>query len=49
MARRGFFTPPFLHIDDIASELKGFTISQQGNFECGAWFEAVKKSSGNLA
>jgi SAM-dependent methyltransferase len=42
MARRGFFTPPFLHIDDIASELEGFTIRQQGNFECCAWFEAVK-------
>ena len=42
MARRGFFTPPFLHIDDIASELEGFTIRQQGDFECCAWFEAVK-------
>jgi len=48
MARRGFFTPPFLHIDDIASELEGFTISQQGNFECGAWFEAVKKAVATL-
>lgn len=42
LARRGFFTPPFLHIDDIASELEGFTIRQQGNFEACAWFEAVK-------
>jgi SAM-dependent methyltransferase len=42
LARRGFFSPPFLHIDDIASELEGFTIRQQGNFECCAWFEAVK-------
>jgi SAM-dependent methyltransferase len=42
MSRRGFFTPPFLHIDDIASELEGFTIRNQGNFECCAWFEAVK-------
>jgi SAM-dependent methyltransferase len=42
MSRRGFFTPPFLHIDDIASELEGFTIHNQGNFECCAWFEAVK-------
>ena len=42
MARLGFFTPPFLHIDDIASELEGFTIHNQGNFECGVWFEAVK-------
>ncbi len=41
-ARRGFFSPPFLHIDDIASELEGFTIRQQGNFESCAWFEAVK-------
>ena len=44
MARRGFFTPPFLHIDDIASELEGFTIRNQGNFECGAWFEAIKRA-----
>ncbi len=42
MARRGFFTLPFLHIDDIASELEGFTIRRQGNFESCAWFEAVK-------
>jgi len=42
MARLGFFTPPFLHIDDIASQLQGFTIHNQGNFECCAWFEAVK-------
>jgi SAM-dependent methyltransferase len=42
LARRGFFTPPFFHIDDIASELGGFTIRQQGNFESCAWFEAVK-------
>ena len=26
----------------MASELEGFTIRNQGNFECGAWFEAVK-------
>lgn len=42
VARRGFFSPPFFHIDDIASELEGFTIRQQGNFESIAWFEAVK-------
>jgi len=48
MARRGFFTPPFLHIDDLASELEGFTIRQQGNFECCAWFEAVKKAVATL-
>jgi SAM-dependent methyltransferase len=42
LARRGFFSPPFLHIDDIASELEGFTIRQQGSFESCAWFEAVK-------
>jgi SAM-dependent methyltransferase len=41
-ARRGFFSPPLLHIDDIASELEGFTIRQQGNFESCVWFEAVK-------
>ena len=42
LARRGYFSPPLLHIDDIASELEGFTIRQQGNFECCVWFEAVK-------
>lgn len=42
LARRGFFSLPLLHIDDIASELGGFTIRQQGNFESCAWFEAVK-------
>jgi SAM-dependent methyltransferase len=48
LARRGFFTPPFFHIDDIASELEGFTISQQGQFESVAWFEAVKNESVNV-
>jgi SAM-dependent methyltransferase len=42
LARRGFFSLPLLSIDDIASELEGFTIRQQGNFESCAWFEAVK-------
>ena len=42
LARRGFFSPPFLHIDDIASELEGFTIRQQGNIKSFAWFEAAK-------
>ena len=42
MARRGFFTLPLLHIDEIASELEGFTIRRQGNFESCVWFEAVK-------
>ena len=48
LARRGFFTPPFLHLDDIASELEGFTIRNQGNFECCAWFEAVKEAAAIL-
>ena len=43
VARRGFFSTPLLHIDDIASELEGFTIRRQDNFESCAWFEAVKK------
>ena len=46
LARRGYFSPPLLHIDDIASELEGFTIRNQGNFECCAWFEAVKNGRG---
>ena len=41
--RRGFFSPPFFHIDDIASQLEGFTINRQGNLKSVAWFEAVKK------
>ena len=45
LAGRGFFTPPFLRLDDIASELEGFSIRQLGNFECCAWFEAVKDNS----
>ena len=48
LARRGYFSPPLLHIDEIASELEGFTIRQQGNFECCAWFEAVKKAVATL-
>ena len=40
-ARRGYFTPPFLHVDAIASELEGFTIRRQGNVKSIAWFEAV--------
>jgi SAM-dependent methyltransferase len=42
LAPRGFFSLPLLHIDDIASELEGFTIREQDNFESCAWFEAVK-------
>ena len=42
LARGGFFTPPFPHIDDIFSELEGFAIRQQRTWECAAWFEAVK-------
>jgi ubiquinone/menaquinone biosynthesis C-methylase UbiE len=45
LARRGFFTPPFFHIDEIAAELEEFTICRQGNFESCAWFEAVKNES----
>ena len=40
--RRGFFSSPFFHIDDIGSQLEGFTISRQGNIKSLAWFEAVK-------
>ena len=44
MVRRGFFTPPFFHIDDIASQFQGFTIGRQGNIKSFVWFEAVKKA-----
>lgn len=40
--RRGFFSSPFLHIDDLASELEGFTIRRQGNVKSFAWFEAIQ-------
>ena len=42
---RGLFSPPFLDVDDLASELEGFTIRQQGNFESCGWFEAAKNES----
>jgi SAM-dependent methyltransferase len=42
LARRGFFSLPSLRIDDIASDLEGFSIRNQGNFECCVWFEAIK-------
>ncbi|MFC1716019.1 methyltransferase domain-containing protein [Candidatus Poribacteria bacterium] len=39
--RRGFFTPPFLHMDNIASQLQGFTIGRQGNIKSLVYFEAI--------
>jgi ubiquinone/menaquinone biosynthesis C-methylase UbiE len=39
--RRGFFAPPFFHVDDITSHLEGFTVRQQGNVKSLAHFEAV--------
>ena len=44
---RGFFSPPFFHIDEIASQLEGFTISRQGSIKSFAWFEAVKEGITN--
>ena len=44
--RRGFFMPPFLHVDNIASQLEGFTIGRQGNAKSLAYFEAVNKGKG---
>ena len=46
--RRGFFKPPFFHVDDIASQLEGFTIGRQGNAESLAYFEAVSKGRSAL-
>ena len=40
---RGLFNAPFFHVDSIAAQLDGFTISRQGNFKSGAYFEAVKR------
>lgn len=40
--RKGFFTPPFFHVDDIASQLEGFVMRQQGNVKSLAYFEAVR-------
>lgn len=39
---RGFFSPPFLAVDDIGSQLEGFAIRRQGNFKSFVYFEAVK-------
>lgn len=46
-ARRGFFASPFLHVDDIASQLEAFTITRQGNVKSFVYFEAVKKKKEN--
>jgi ubiquinone/menaquinone biosynthesis C-methylase UbiE len=43
VVRRGFFSSPFFRIDDMVSQLEGFTISRQGNIKSFLWFEAVKK------
>ncbi len=40
--RKGFFTPPFLHVDDIASQLDGFAMRRQGNVKSLAYFKAVR-------
>jgi ubiquinone/menaquinone biosynthesis C-methylase UbiE len=45
--RRGFFTPPFLHVDDIASQLEGFTIGRQGNIRSLAYLEGVNEGKRN--
>ena len=47
VVRLGYFTPPFLRIDDIATEFEGFTIRHQENLKSFAWFEAVKSGLGN--
>jgi ubiquinone/menaquinone biosynthesis C-methylase UbiE/uncharacterized protein YbaR (Trm112 family) len=47
--RRGFFSSPFLHVDDIASQLEGFTMSRQANVKSFAYFEAVNKGKENQA
>jgi len=41
--RRGFFAPPFFHLDDIGSELEGFKVTRQGNVKFLVYFEAVRK------
>lgn len=46
-SRRGFFTPPFFHLDDIASQLEGFTLTRQGNVKFLVYFEAVKEAQEN--
>jgi ubiquinone/menaquinone biosynthesis C-methylase UbiE len=43
VVRRGFFSSPFFRIDDMASQLEGFTVGLQGNIKSFLWFEAVKK------
>ncbi len=41
--RRGFFSPPFFQVDDIASHLEGFTVRQRGNVKSLVHFEAVNQ------
>jgi SAM-dependent methyltransferase len=40
--RKGFFTPPFFHVDDIASNFEGFVMRRQGNVKSFAYLEAVR-------
>jgi SAM-dependent methyltransferase len=41
--RHGYFNPPFLQLESIASNFEGFTMRRQGNIKSLVYFEAVKK------
>jgi ubiquinone/menaquinone biosynthesis C-methylase UbiE len=42
--RKGFFNPPFLTLDNVASQFDGFAITRRANFKSGVYFEAVKNA-----
>ena len=39
---RGFFSSPFFDINNICTQLEGFSIRSQRNFKSFVWVEAVK-------
>jgi len=45
--RLRFFSSPVLHVDDIASQLEGFTMSRQSNVKSFVYFEAINKRKEN--
>ncbi len=46
--RKSFFTPPFFHVDDIASNFEGFVMRRQGNVKSFAYLEAVRNGKDRL-
>ncbi len=46
--RKSFFTPPFFHVDDMASNFEGFVMGRQGNVKSFAYLEAVRNGKDRL-